>query len=74
MVSKNLSVCLSVYLSVTKFDPNHLKTGKTEWAEIFLGHLWQKVMFQNFFPSDALLATNFIIKWLIFPPKPKMPS
>ena len=32
MVSKNLSVCLSV----TEFDPNYLRTGKIEWAEIFL--------------------------------------
>ena len=37
MVSKNLSVCLSVYLSVclsvTEFDPNYLRTSKTEWGE-----------------------------------------
>ena len=26
-------VCLSVCLSVTKFDPNYLRTGKTEWAK-----------------------------------------
>ena len=26
----------SVCLSVTKFDPNYLRTDKTEWAEIFL--------------------------------------
>ena len=31
MVSKNLSV----YLSVIIFDPNYLRTGTTEWAEIF---------------------------------------
>ena len=30
MVSKNMSVCLSV----TNFDPNYLRTGRTEWAEI----------------------------------------
>ena len=36
-----LSVCLSACLSVINFDPNYLRTGKTEWAEIFLGHLWQ---------------------------------
>ena len=30
-VSKNLSVCLSV----TKFDPNYLRIGRTEWAEIY---------------------------------------
>ena len=30
MVSKNLSVCLSV----TNFDPNYLRTGRIEWAEI----------------------------------------
>ena len=29
MVSKNLSVCLSV----VNFDPNYLRTGKTEWAK-----------------------------------------
>ena len=34
MVSKKLSVCLSF----TNFDPNYLGTGRTEWAEIFLGH------------------------------------
>ena len=33
-----------VRLPVTKFDPNYLRTGKTEWAVIFIGHLWQKVM------------------------------
>ena len=37
MVSKNLSVCLSV----TYFDPKYLLTGRIEWAEIFLGHLCQ---------------------------------
>ena len=30
-------VCLSVCLSVINFDPNYLRTGRTEWAEIFLG-------------------------------------
>ena len=44
MESKSLSVCLSVI----NFDPNYLTTGKTEWAEIFLGHLWQKYMSQTF--------------------------
>ena len=43
MVSKNLSVCLSV----TKFDPNYLRTSRTEWAEIFLGHLCQKAISQK---------------------------
>ena len=37
MVSKILSVCpsicLSICLSVTNFDPNYLKTNKTEWAK-----------------------------------------
>ena len=46
MVSKNLSVCLSV----TNFEPNYLRTGKTECAEIVLGHFWhnecsQKILF-----------------------------
>ena len=30
MVSKNVSVPLS---DVTNFDPNYLRTGKTEWAK-----------------------------------------
>ena len=38
-----------VCLSVTKFDPNYLRTGKTKWAEIFLGRLWQKGLSQKFF-------------------------
>ena len=37
-----------VCLSVINFDPNYLRTGRTEWAEFFLGHLWQKDMSQNF--------------------------
>ena len=43
MVSKNLSVCLSV----VNFDPNYLRTGKTEWAKKNLGRLWQKLMSQK---------------------------
>ena len=35
MVSKNLFVCLSVCPSVTKYDPNYLRTVKTEWAVFF---------------------------------------
>ena len=35
MVSKNLSVCLPVCLSVTNFDLNYIRTGEIEWAEIF---------------------------------------
>ena len=31
MVSKNLSVCLSV----TNFDINYIRTGEIEWDEIF---------------------------------------
>ena len=31
-----------VCLSNINFDPNYLTTGRAEWAEIFLGHLWQK--------------------------------
>ena len=30
------------------FDPNYLRTGRTEWAEIFFGHLWQQDRSQNF--------------------------
>ena len=37
-----------VCLPVTKFDPNYLRTGKTDWAAIFLGHLRQKTMSQKF--------------------------
>ena len=44
MVSKNLSV----RLSAVNFDPNYLRTGKTEWANKNLGHLWQKDKSQNF--------------------------
>ena len=48
MGSKNLSVCPSVcLLSVTKLNPNYLRTGKTESAEFFFGHLWQKAISQN---------------------------
>ena len=47
---KKLSVCLSV----AKFDPNYLRTGKTEWAKIFLGHLLQKAMSQKFFVCKVL--------------------
>ena len=28
-----MSVCLSVSPSVTNFDPNYLRTSKTEWAK-----------------------------------------
>ena len=37
-----------VCLSVTKFDPNYLGTGKTKWAEFFLQHLWQNEFSQKF--------------------------
>ena len=37
-----------VCLYVLNFGPNYLKTGRTEWAEIVLGHLWQKGMSQKF--------------------------
>ena len=30
-----LSVCLF------DFDPNYFRTGRTKWAEILTGHLWQ---------------------------------
>ena len=36
MVSKNLSVCLSV----AKFDLNYLRTAKIEYAEIFSNHIF----------------------------------
>ena len=36
-----------VCLSVSKFDPNYLRTGKTERAEIFLKHHYQKAMSQK---------------------------
>ena len=29
-----------VCLSIINFDPNYLRTGRTEWADIILGHLW----------------------------------
>ena len=34
-------------LSVSNFDPNYLRTGRTEWDEIFSEHLCQKAMFQK---------------------------
>ena len=40
-----------VCLSVTKFDPN-LRTGRTEWAEIFLGHLFDLSPNQNQKPFE----------------------
>ena len=42
------SVRPSVRPSVTNFDPNYLRIGKTERAETFLGHLWQKATSQIF--------------------------
>ena len=33
-------VCLSV-CQLQTFEPNYLRTGKTEWAKKKLGHLWQ---------------------------------
>ena len=50
-----------VCLFVTKFDPNYLRTGRTEWAEFFFGHLWQKGMSQK-----KILS----VKWPV-EPKPR---
>ena len=52
-----------VHLSVT--DPNYLGTGQTEWAEFFLGHLWQKTLWSNqnqkpFEKKFALLAAGAV--------------
>ena len=56
MVSKNLSarlsVCLSACLFVMNFDHNYLRTGETEWVEILLGYLCQKVISQKFYFSQ----------------------
>ena len=48
MVSKNLSVCPAV----TSFDHNYLITGRTEWAEISWGHLWQNNSLINLYLSE----------------------
>ena len=61
MVSKNLSVCLSV----TKFDPNYLRTGRTEWAEIFWGEkslqlLAARAVFESLFFLQKQLIYGFL--------------
>ena len=38
-------ICLSVRPSIANFDPNYLETGRTEWSEIFLRHVWQNETF-----------------------------
>ena len=46
---------LTLFLSILYFScPNYLRTGKTESAEIFLGHLWQKAISQNFYLDSVL--------------------
>ena len=56
MVYKNLSVCLSGI----NFDPNYLRTGRTEWVKKNLEHLWQKPMSQNLTERKNLqLQTEF---------------
>ena len=55
-----------VCLSVTKFDPNYLRTGKTEWAEIFLGHHWQKAMSQKKLSVKGLVGPRPRAKTAIY--------
>ena len=45
-----------VCLSVTNFDTNFRGTGQTEWTEIYLGHLWQKLMSQKFIKLRSVIA------------------
>ena len=42
------SVKKFVCLFVTKFNPNYLRTGKTEWAEIFFDIYGKKVCLKIF--------------------------
>ena len=49
MVSKNLSVCLSV----TYFDLQYLRTGEIEWAEIVLGISLSKVWMLSEYPTAS---------------------
>ena len=59
MVSKNLSVCLSV----TKFDPNYLRTGRTEWAEIFFWTSMAKTARQADPHPEAEPSITFMTFW-----------
>ena len=59
MVSKNLSVCLSV----EKFDLNYLRTGEIELAEIFLGYLCHKMLSQNCFTKMENYATDLTLSF-----------
>ena len=62
MLSKNLSV----RLSVTNFDPNYHRTGKTEWAETFLGHFWQKATSQKKFIVRKMAGSCLARDWAEF--------
>ena len=52
-------VCWSVCLSVTNFDLYYLWTGRIKWSEIFLEHLCQKAMSQNYgFPWQGVIKAG----------------
>ena len=58
---------VSKYLSVTKFDPNYLRTGRTEWAEIFWGEkslqlLAARAVFESLFFLQKQLIYGFIFE------------
>ena len=83
IVSKNLPVkkkkkkkfvCLSVCLSVAKFDLNYLRTGEIEWADIFFRISLSKSHIPNFFSRQGAgmvwaegqkIILNFFISSLI---------
>ena len=48
---------------MTNFDINYLRTSEIEWAEIFLGHLCQKVIFQNFLFSWQGAGMAWAERW-----------
>ena len=47
-------------LSVVNFDPNYLRTSRTEWADIFLGHLRKNECSQKFYFISTKLNTESI--------------
>ena len=77
MVSKNWSVCLSFRPSVTNFDPNYLRTGTTDEAEIFyniystLDHIILGFILVLFLQSSIFWSNNspthrkwtFLLDW-----------
>ena len=50
-----------VRLSVTKFDPNYLRTGKAEWAEIFYSTSMAKRYISKFYICSRNAHFHFIL-------------